>query len=542
MASYHCNFSRVSKNKNQSIEAKYNYISREGSYKKKTGFQYAESVNLPNFAKDNPSLFWECSDIYERKNATVGFELKIALPRELNLEQQKALIRDFIKKELPNAPASFAIHNDEKNHNPHCHLIFSSRMMNPRTMRLSPENFFKRASKNREGRDVGGALKDEELDTKKKIFAFRESVAVITNQHLKENGYTATIDHRSLAEQGLAQEAKTRIPMDIYRTVKQEKLAIAKEEDELEKLKSELAKLEAEKARTATIKPEITNEMRIEAHLNELEFEQQIRQAEYLERVYMDKIFDINDSSAEPSEKEYQMLSTYVEMQNEIERKPITAEQMPPEIREKFEEIQDYMEEAYEHALPLKQILDFRTMKDEMMKNIMPTVFDKYFYEKNIKLTYGVEWKTWQHNVTSELDQHLSRIDTLIDRAYYENPNLTEQQKNAVSKVMRTFGALTFNNENELEAEDFRDVSEFEKTTRGESVRSYTATILRCNPRMYDFFTKFKPEVIFANIKKSIDSIFQKLGNSIMETVTNLAPEQYNEMIKRQQNGNRFRM
>lgn len=291
MASYHCNLSRVSKNKGHSAQAKFEYISRAGDYKKRTGLQYAESLNMPNFAQEKPELFWESADIYERANSNVAFELKIALPRELNLEQQKNLMRDFIKKELPNAPATFAIHNDEENHNPHCHLMFSSRMMNARTMKLSPDKFFKRASKNKEGRDVGGALKDESMNEKKKLYSYRESVAEITNQHLSENGFDSRVEHRSFRNMGIYDlEPAPRIPLNDYINLKR-KIAKEKrtEQWDLKQIESEMLNLKKE----IEIEEQRELERKREEEQRELERKQAEEQNPYIDKALSERFLSI---------------------------------------------------------------------------------------------------------------------------------------------------------------------------------------------------------------------------------------------------------
>lgn len=238
MASYHFNFQRLSKNKGNLAKSKFNYISRQGKYEMRDGFQFAESHNMPNFAKNDPSKFWDGADIHERQNATVAAELKIALPRELNLEQQKKIIRDFIQQELSNVPISYAIHNDKENHNPHVHLMFSFRILDARSQKLTPEKFFKRASKNKDGHEVGGAKKDEALDQKKKLHEMRKAIADITNDNLRKAGFSQTVSHLSHKARGLAspQPRLTRIEFQ----------SLQKDIKELESVKDEIQKIEQE--------------------------------------------------------------------------------------------------------------------------------------------------------------------------------------------------------------------------------------------------------------------------------------------------------
>lgn len=212
MAIYHLNIRHVSKAKGQSAKAKSDYIDREDKYSKRfEDLQYSFSGNMPTFAKNNPKEFWESADIYERANARVCTEIEFALPRELNLEQQKVLVTDFVKNTIDSdqhkLPYSFAIHNDKDNHNPHCHLIFSHRTQDG--IDRTAEQFFKRA--NAKNPELGGAMKDREVIKQEFLQGVRTTWRELANQHLEQHGHTARIDERTLEAQGIDREASRRI-------------------------------------------------------------------------------------------------------------------------------------------------------------------------------------------------------------------------------------------------------------------------------------------------------------------------------------------
>lgn len=77
------------------------YIAREGDYENRKGekLEAVEHGNMPEWAKQNPSLFWQCSDEFERKNGSTYREIEIALPRELTEEQRKSMVQAFVKQE-----------------------------------------------------------------------------------------------------------------------------------------------------------------------------------------------------------------------------------------------------------------------------------------------------------------------------------------------------------------------------------------------------------------------------------------------------------
>lgn len=212
MAIYHLNVRRVSKAKGQSAIAKSNYINRDDKYSSRfDDLRFLQSGNMPNFAQNNPSLFWESADIYERSNARVCTEIEFALPRELNLEQQQILVNEFIKQTIDNdkhkLPYSFAIHNDHENNNPHCHLIFSERHQDG--IDRTPEQFFKRA--NSKALEQGGAMKSKYANAREFVQDVRTTWRKLANQHLEKHGIDSRIDERTLKAQGIERDPTTHI-------------------------------------------------------------------------------------------------------------------------------------------------------------------------------------------------------------------------------------------------------------------------------------------------------------------------------------------
>jgi hypothetical protein len=56
--------------------------------------------NMSEWAEHQPAYFWSAADRYERANGTAYREIEIALPRELNPEQRRGLVEDFIHQEI----------------------------------------------------------------------------------------------------------------------------------------------------------------------------------------------------------------------------------------------------------------------------------------------------------------------------------------------------------------------------------------------------------------------------------------------------------
>ena len=207
MASYHLSVKVGAKGK---ASAHAEYIEREGEYKlkNKEKLEAVEHGNMPEWAQDNPNLFWQCADEFERKNGSTYREIEIALPRELTLQQRKELVQTFVEQELGEKHAyTWAIHNPkasiEGGEQPHAHIMYSERLQDG--IERSPDQFFKRY--NSKNPERGGCQKSNFAKTaeqrKTELVELRERFADLQNAYLEEYGHTDRVDHRSLADQGI---------------------------------------------------------------------------------------------------------------------------------------------------------------------------------------------------------------------------------------------------------------------------------------------------------------------------------------------------
>jgi hypothetical protein len=188
------------KSKTPSAAARHFYISRTGKYRALDGerddlITYGFG-NMPAFADDNPALFWESADEYERKNARLCLELELNLPNELKPGQQVEVIERYIQwlnGAAGRFPYSYAIHCDEHGKNPHVHLMFSERVLDD--IERPKEVFFKRA--NKQHAEQGGVVKSRFWHHKKQVYLSRSVWADCCNQVLVNNGYEARFDPRT---------------------------------------------------------------------------------------------------------------------------------------------------------------------------------------------------------------------------------------------------------------------------------------------------------------------------------------------------------
>lgn len=215
MASFHLS---IKSGKRGSAAEHAAYIGRSGKYGKKNQEEdllALEHGNLPAWANNDPNVLWRSADKYERVNGSTYVELVLALPNELSLKQNQELMREFIKKEIGSKPYQAAIHAPTAAlggvPQPHLHVMTSSRI--PDGIQRSPQQHFARF--NRENPSNGGCQKadcgKDRKELKAGMLALRQGWAELQNAHLKKNGFEATVDWRSLKEQGVDRKAEVHL-------------------------------------------------------------------------------------------------------------------------------------------------------------------------------------------------------------------------------------------------------------------------------------------------------------------------------------------
>lgn len=208
MATYHMS---LKNGKPQTGEAHADYIMREGRY---AGGKRAEELvykdaNLPKWAM-SASAFFANSDLYERSNARAYTEFEIALPNELNHEDNKKLVEDFIADNIGNNKVwAYAIHSkpatfDATEEQIHAHIMFSERIVTDGMDKAkSPSKFFKRY--NAKDPKKGGYKKDERFTTKEvgrtTISSIRQAWEDKINQAYKDHGIDKKVSCKSLSAQ-----------------------------------------------------------------------------------------------------------------------------------------------------------------------------------------------------------------------------------------------------------------------------------------------------------------------------------------------------
>jgi len=157
-------------------------------YTRKKGVVYKEIIlpdNAPPEFADRQTL-WNAVEAKERRrDARLAREIEVALQIEFDLEEQKTLLREYIKENFVDKGmiVDFAVHN-KGDGNPHAHLMLTTR-------HVTPDGF-------------GGKNRDWDEDTE--LLKWRKNWAVINNRKFEEKGLDARIDHRTLKAQGIDRE------------------------------------------------------------------------------------------------------------------------------------------------------------------------------------------------------------------------------------------------------------------------------------------------------------------------------------------------
>ncbi len=150
---------------------------------------------------------FRAADHGERKNGTTFVEFEMALPSELEVEQNLKLIHAFVERQAGHKPYLFAVHAPTSSiaqvAQPHVHLMINERELDE--FERTPEQHFRRYQPANPGQ--GGCKKasggKHPLVLKDELKESRRVWAGLVNTGLAEAGHEARVDHRSYKERGV---------------------------------------------------------------------------------------------------------------------------------------------------------------------------------------------------------------------------------------------------------------------------------------------------------------------------------------------------
>jgi hypothetical protein len=197
MAIYHFDVSVISRSKGRSATAASAYRAAERvvdrrtgevhDYTRKHGVEHTEILapeHAPDWARDRSALWNAVEQIERRKDAQVSREVRVALPSELTPEQNRDLVRGFVRDQFVDRGmvADIALHapgreGDQRNH--HAHIMLTTR-------EIGPEGF---------------GAKNRDWNAKDLLVDWRSSWAEHVNQTLERCHMRERVDHRTLEAQ-----------------------------------------------------------------------------------------------------------------------------------------------------------------------------------------------------------------------------------------------------------------------------------------------------------------------------------------------------
>ena len=289
MAHYHFNFGAVSRGKKDNALSSAAYISRSKlvheamnpdsgkahaktfDYRNKDGLVYDRILapeGAPNWVYERKALWSKCEEAEVRSAAIVAWKARFALPRELTLEQNIALVEEFVRRSLTDRGmvADIAIHYDSPG-NPHVHLMMTTRML-----------------EERDGSVEFSYVKERSWGRLDFIKSLRREVADIINEHLEFHGHTDRVSHLSHKERGIditpgIHEGPARYIKDSVLVAKNRKIQVEnakriREDPELVFDKLSITKLVFSKEDIARVLTEaLTTDMELEAIRNKKNIE-----------------------------------------------------------------------------------------------------------------------------------------------------------------------------------------------------------------------------------------------------------------------------
>ena len=157
---------------------------KEHDYTKKQGVVHKEIIlpeQAPERLKDRSVLWNEVEQIEKRKDAQLAREIEVALPKELNREEQIEVLKEYANEFVKEGMIADVAMHDKNNSNPHAHIMLTMR-------EITKDGFGK---KNREWND------------KEKIEKWRSAWEEKANHALARAGHQERINHKSYEKQGI---------------------------------------------------------------------------------------------------------------------------------------------------------------------------------------------------------------------------------------------------------------------------------------------------------------------------------------------------
>ena len=261
------------------------YDGIEHDYSRKKGVVYSE-ILLPLQAKEelkSRAVLWnEVEKIEKSKNSQLAREVEVALPKELNRDEQIQLIKSYVQDNFVNKGMCADINmHDKGDGNPHVHVMLTMRPINENGewgAKAKKEYILDKSGKKiklKSGQYKSKKIETTEWNTKEFLQSYREDWAKKINDKLKELGIKERVDHRSYKEQGsekipsihegatarkIEKRGKVSDRIEINRQIKAINEKINGYDSDIQKLKNEIAKGEEKKVSDGNLPDKFSKE------------------------------------------------------------------------------------------------------------------------------------------------------------------------------------------------------------------------------------------------------------------------------------------
>lgn len=223
MAIYHLSTKIISRAKGKSSVASSAYRSGEKFYNKRDGLihdytkrkdvvykEIFKPINAPNWVLDREQLWNEVEQIEKSKNSQLAREIDIALPAELNEQQQIELLKKYVVDNFSSkGMVADAVIHDKKDGNPHTHIMLTMRPFEAngewgakaKKEYILDKDGNKTYSKN--GNAKSRKIETTNWNKKETLEKWREQWEIYANKSLEKANRKERIDHRSYEERGI---------------------------------------------------------------------------------------------------------------------------------------------------------------------------------------------------------------------------------------------------------------------------------------------------------------------------------------------------
>ncbi|MBU0904826.1 MAG: MobA/MobL family protein [Firmicutes bacterium] len=183
--------------------------------------------HAPEWTLDREKLWNEVETKEKAWNAQLAREILIALPLELNHDQQKDLVKIFVQTHFVNEGmvADVAIHRD-KEHNPHAHILLTVRPFKEdgtwgdKKRRVYERDEHGEIKRTDDGKKIFQTESSTDWNERETLVKWRLAYAEAINDSFLENGINERVSALSFEEQGLEKIAEVRLERNEYQFVK----------------------------------------------------------------------------------------------------------------------------------------------------------------------------------------------------------------------------------------------------------------------------------------------------------------------------------